>query len=285
MTGERLVYADAHCHTNPVTGMGARRIARKFRSVGGWFIALVGLPPYHYGIEPVGPESYAKAFDIVIREASVLREEGLETRVLLGFHPAEVDYLFKKGMGLDEIIGLAEKVLDHIVMLHRQGLVDGIGEVGRPHYGTAAPRHVASELIMLMAMERARDEDMIMHLHLEQGGLVTVESIRRLSELVGLGRDHVFLHHVGAAEGVHAEKQGFWHTIPAKQRVMRRLLSSRPRYALIESDFIDDPRRPGVSSYPWDIAARIEELLGENIVSEDYVWELMVDHVRKAYRL
>ncbi len=282
---EKLRYSDAHCHTNPVTGMGARRIARRFRERGGWFIALVSLPPYHYGLDADGFEDYVKGFDIVLREARVLREEGLETMVLLGFHPAEVDYHYKRGRSLEEILSLAERVLDYIVELHRRGLVDGIGEVGRPHYGTAAPRHVAAELIMMLAMERARDEDMIMHLHLEQGGSITVSSIEKIAGLIGVRRGNVFLHHVGAAEGLAAEEKGFWHTVPAKQRVTEKLLPRRPRYALMESDFIDDPRRPGVSAYPWNIADRVDELLGKGLIDEEYAWRIMVDHVEKAYRL
>ena len=57
------------------------------------------------------------------------------------------------------------------------------------------------------------------------------------------------------------------------------------RRVLVESDFIDDPRRPGVSSYPWDIPLRINELINEGVIEESYVEKIMTDYVRKAYLL
>lgn len=43
--------ADGHTHSNPVKGLGMEKIAPKFREEGGWFVAIVGLSPWHYGLE------------------------------------------------------------------------------------------------------------------------------------------------------------------------------------------------------------------------------------------
>ncbi len=281
----RILYSDAHCHSNPVDGLGAGRIAEKFREVGGWFIALVSLPPYHYGFTSSSIESYEKSLKLLVNEASRIREKGLKTRVLAGFHPAEIDEYFRRGLSLEEILELADKVFRLIVKYHREGLIDGIGEVGRQHYSTAPPRLVASELVMLKAFEYARDHDMIMHLHLEQGGYVTVESIRQLTEYKRISRDKVFLHHVSPSEAYWAERLSFYYTLPAKYKTLKKTLSSKPGRALIESDFIDDPRRPGVSSYPWDIPVRIKQLLDEEVIDEEYVYKVMVDNIVEAYHV
>jgi len=279
------VFADAHCHSNPVSGLGAEKIAEKFKSVGGWFIALVSLPPYHYGFNEASIDAYRKTLELLVREVNVLRRNGLKAVLLAGFHPAEVDEYFKRGMELREVVGLAEKVFDLIVGYHKQGLIDGIGEVGRQHYSTAPPRLVASELILLKAMVIARDYDMFMHLHLEQGGWVTVESINKLSKMLGLRKDRIFLHHVSINEYRWGEKEGFWYTLPAKYKTLKNSLKDKPDKALVESDFIDDPRRPGVSSYPWDIAERITTLLKEGVIDEEYLAKIMVDNIVKAYHV
>ncbi len=279
----KLLYSDAHCHSNPVEGLGARRIARRFKKVGGWFIALVGLPPYHYGFSELTIDSYRKALDLVIREANTLRDEGIRTSVFFGFHPAEVDHFFKVGWELERIISFAEEVFKLVTRYHSEGLIDGLGEVGRQHYSTAPARLVASEIILMKAMEVAKDNNLFMHLHLEQGGYVTVESIDRLIKCIGVSREKIFLHHASYNEAVYAEERGFWYTIPAKRRIYEKVLRKTPVHVLTESDFIDDPRRPGVSSYPWDIPARLSELVAAGIVDEEYVYKIEVDNIVRAY--
>ena len=281
-----MKYADAHCHSNPIEGLGAREIAKRFKKHGGWFIALVSLPPYHYGYTEPSIESYRKMIELLLSEAKNVREEGLEVRVLAGFHPAEADEYFRRGVPLEKIYELAVRVFELITSYHEKGLIDGIGEVGRQHYSTAPQRLVLSELIMIKAFEYAKDHDMIVHLHLEQGGWTTVRSIEELIKLSGISKDKVFLHHVDYETSKWAETLGFWYTIPAKQRMLRKTLSEKHRRrVLVESDFIDDPRRPGVSSYPWDIPRRINELINEGVIEESYAEKIMVDYVRKAYLL
>ncbi len=277
------MYADAHCHTNPVKGLGAKRVARKFRDVGGWFIALIGLPPYHYGIEDAGLEAHLRAYRIVVEEARRVRETGLETCVLVGFHPAEVDELFRRGWSLRDVVELGYRLVDEIARMHKEGLVDGIGEVGRQHYSTAPTRIVASELVMLYALEVARDYGMIVHLHLEQGGFSTVESIKKYLDLLGVDYRIPFLHHVGVEEALWAERHGLWYTIPTKKRTVSSVLKNKPLHVLVESDFIDDPRRPGVSAYPWDIPRVLEEVVSDGVVNVGYLYKVMVDNIVKAY--
>lgn len=280
----KLLFADGHCHSNPVIGMGAKTIARRFRRVGGWFMALVSLPPYHYGFNGGSLDDYIKAFNIVINEAEKAREEGLEVRVFLGFHPAEVDEYFKRGKSVEEIIDLANKVLNLVIELHKRGLVDGIGEVGRQHYSTAPSRLVVSEIIMVNALELARDNNMLVHLHLEQGGYATVESIAKITGFIGISKSKIFLHHSSIAESLWADKHGFWHTVPGKYKTLKRVFEEKIVDKMIpESDFIDDPRRPGVSSYPWDIAYNQNKLLEEHVVDEEVLYKVNVDNVVKAY--
>ncbi len=279
----KLLFSDAHCHSNPVKGLGARIIAKKFRSSGGWFIALVSLPPYHYGIEGFSIDSYMKAYELVIREAKIIREEGLKTKVIVGFHPAEVDEYFRRGWSLEDIISHAQKIIDKITELHKRGLVDGIGEVGRQHYSTAPARFITSELIMWYALEVARDHDMIVHLHLEQGGYSTVKSIKKYLVDHNIPGNKVLLHHATYNEAYWAEKENLWYSIPAKKKLLEKVLEQKPLHVLTESDFIDDPRRPGVSSYPWNITVLLKELLNKGIVDEEYVYKIEVDNIVNFY--
>lgn len=274
-----MLYADAHCHVNPVKGLGAEKIAKKFREHDGWFIALISLPPYHYGFSMGSIEAYEKTIELLINEKKKIRENGLKTALFIGFHPAEVDEYVHRGKSLEDIIVLAEKVFDLIIKYYKRGEVNGIGEIGRQHYSTSPSRYVASELIMLKGLEIAHDYDLPVHLHLEQGGYVSVSHIEFLVKKMGFSFDKILFHHVDRVTGDWCEKLGFWHTIPAKLRDLEYGLSRNRVKILVESDFIDDPRRPGVSSYPWNISLNIEKLINTGIIDEEYVYKIMVDHV------
>jgi len=280
-----ILYADAHLHTNPVKGLGGEVIATKFREIGGWFVALVALPPYHYGLSGGRIEDYEKVVQILITEKQKFVEKGVKVKTFMGFHPAEVDEYVRRGLKLADVISLAEKVLEMITKHCVKGLLDGIGEVGRQHYSTTPARLIASELILLKALTLARDHDLPIHLHLEQGGLVTVKSMERLTEMTGLKRERCLFHHVDYDTGYWCEKSGLWHSIPAKFSDLRKALNERREYALVESDYIDDLRRPGVSSYPWDIASNINRLLREGVIDEAYVHKIMIDNIVKYYRV
>ncbi|RLG81659.1 MAG: hydrolase TatD [Thermoprotei archaeon] len=278
-----MLYADAHCHSNPVRGLGARTIAKKFKNVGGWFIALVSLPPYYYGFTKHAIEAYEKTLEVMASEKKKVAETGVKVKLLAGFHPAEVDEYIRRGLKPEEVLELADNVFKLIVKLHKEGLVDGIGEVGRQHYSTATPRLVLSELIMIKALEVAKDYDLPIHLHLEQGGRVTVESVKTISRLTGLNTKLILLHHASSETSYWSSKYGLWHTVVAKKNLIRITLGKKHDKLMVESDYIDDPRRPGVASYPWDIAFTINELVESGAVSEEEVYRTMVDRVTTYY--
>jgi TatD-related deoxyribonuclease len=74
-------------------------------------------------------------------------------------------------------------------------------------------------------------------------------------------------------------------TIPGKLPVLAEAFKRfEPSYT-IESDFIDDPKRPGVSSYPWQIIENQRKLLDEGLISEEYLYKLNVDNIAKAYNV
>lgn len=285
MVRVNALFSDSHCHTNPVYGVGARNIAKMFKKNNGWFIALVSLPPHHYGFSKPYIESYVKVIELMVREAEVVREEGLETRVLVGFHPAEVDEYVRRGVEAVEVFELATKVLELIGKYHDLGVVDGIGEVGRQHYKADPLNIVLSELIMVKALEVARDKDMVVQIHCEQAGVVTAKSMEFFVEKTGLPRSSLAVHHVDYNTGLELEVRKIWYTVPIKSRDLVKALKEDRRWMLVESDYIDDPKRPGVSAYPWEISLRLNELVSKGVVDEDAVEKITVDNVSKFFKL
>ncbi len=282
-----LLFADAHLHANPVNGLGAREIARRFKKKNGWFMALVALSPWHYGLgRRRGFEAYKEAIGIHLSECRAAREEGMVVSCFAGFHPADVDKLASTGMGLEEVMVVGERVIEYVANLCREGVLDGIGEVGRQHYKTMPIHTSIAEYIMLLALQYAKDYDCLVHLHLENHGRATVEVTYRFLKVIGTSSRNVFFHHSSIKVVQAAIEKGFRATLPGKKQLLeaaRRELSG-PVY-VVESDFIDDPRRPCVSECPWNIVDYYGELLAKGVITEEYLYRINVDNIASFYRV
>ncbi|BES81350.1 TatD family hydrolase [Pyrodictium abyssi] len=282
----KLVFGDAHAHSSPL-GMGAAAVAKRFAEKGGWFMALVMLPPWHYGLDArPGFEMYMKAIDIHLRECRRAREAGLRVACLAGFHPAEVDKLISAGLSPEDVLSLGLRVVEYVGEMCRQGLLDGIGEVGRQHYKTMPERVAIASTIMTRALEYARDNDCIVHLHLENAGPATVDTTAKLVELVSVPKSRILFHHASARVASHAAASGYWATVAGKKELMRRVFEKiGVKHIMIESDYIDDPKRPCVSSCPWEIIDRQVELMRSGVVDEETLYRINVDNIVEFYRV
>lgn len=285
----KLVYADAHLHSNPVRGLGAVEISRRFRARGGWFAALVALSPWHYNIsvrgDPLG--AYVKSIEIHALECKKAREEGLRVSCFAGFHPADVDHLIDSGMQPHRVLELGEKVLEHIARFCREGVLQGIGEVGRQHFKTSPERVAIAQEILTRAMEYAKDLNCPIHMHLENAGEATVATIDRLAARVGVEKRLLLFHHSKPNVAAAAVQRGYYATIPGKEQLLRYYFGNKMPLVnvMIESDYIDDPKRPCVSSCPWEVIEREERLLREGIVDEEKLYKVNIDNVVRFYRV
>jgi len=273
-------------HANSVEGLGARRVIEKFREAGGWFAALVSLPPWHYGLMPRSIEEYKRAIEHHLRECRDARSvNGIRIACFAGFHPAEVDKLVSIGMKPEEALDLGLRVIELLVELCKKGVIDGIGEVGRQHYKTMPERVAIASTIMIRAFEASRDYGCPIHLHLENAGAATVNTVDYLVKLVGAEPSNILFHHASVRVAGLATSRGYAATVPGKKEQLRAALGNIGPVFIPESDYIDDPRRPCVSSCPWEIVERQLELLKEGAVTEEQLMRINVDNVVRFYRV
>lgn len=278
--------ADSHAHVNPVKGLGAREVAKRFKSSGGWFIALVSLPPTAYGLEGSSVEVYVKAALIHSNECKEAREAGLKVYCLAGFHPAEVDKLIdRNGLKPLEVLELGLKVLEELSKLVDKGEIDGIGEVGRQHYKTSSERVLVANMILEKAMEISRDKDIIVHMHLEQAGEATVELVDVMARRLNARMERLVFHHAEPRVAVEAGRRGYPASIPGIPKLLEHVLENiEPTYT-VESDYLDDPKRPGAVIYPWDMASHITKIAAKSKSVEERIYKINVDNIAKTYNV
>ncbi len=277
-----MIFADAHTHSNPIKGKGMKAIAPKFKEVGGWYMSVVGLSPWHYSLEPT-LEGYERSLELVLKEKKVVEENGLKSKAFFGFHPADVDKLMGlEGMTPDKVLEFGMNVMDLVEKRVKSGELDGIGEVGRQHYKTMPTHIVIANMIMDRALEIAKDYDIPIHLHLEQGGVVTALDIKKRIERLGLDWKKVIIHHARGKSLEAAVKEGLRATVPGVLGSLERAVKLEPKY-MVESDHIDDPKRPGVVIYPWEMVKNQLVLLERGLVDEEYLTRINVDNVVETF--
>ncbi len=278
--------ADSHAHVNPMRGLGAGEVARRFKNAGGWFIALVSLPPTAYGIEGSSVEAYVKVALIHARECRKAREEGLKVYCLAGFHPAEVDKLVERnGLKPLEVLELGFKVLEELSKLVDRGEIDGIGEVGRQHYKTLSERVLVANMILEKAIEISRDKDIVIHMHLEQAGEATVELVDVIVRRLNARREKLVFHHAEPKVAVEATRRGYQATIPGIPKLLEYVLENLEPTYTIESDYLDDPKRPGAVIYPWDMANHITRIATKSKSVEEKIYKINLDNIVKTYNI
>jgi TatD-related deoxyribonuclease len=283
-----IVFADGHLHVNPVRGLGASEVARRFARAGGWFAAVVSLPPWHYGIDPVeeGLKAYDKLLEHHLLECKRFREAGVKTACIAGFHPAEVDRLISMGMPPEKVLDLGTNVVRMLYKACREGKLDGIGEVGRQHYKTAPERLAVALVVALEAVELAIEAGCVVHLHLESYGALTADTtdylIRKvLHGTVALKR--VVFHHASVKLAARAVELGYSATVPGFAKALEQAFKAiGPRF-VPESDYIDDTKRGCTVLCPWELVQNELHLLEQGVVGEDELLKVNVDEVVRVY--
>ncbi len=279
----KLLYADGHLHTNPIKGLGAEKVLNRFKERGGWFAVLVSLGPHHYGFEE-NYDGFIKSIEILINECKIARDLGIQSICMAGIHPADIDRLISRDIHKGkEVFEFIIKVVDYIAKLVREGIINGFGEFGRPHYKSSPESFALNMMITRYVLNIAKDLDAYIHLHLETAGFITVRDIHEIIMMIGIDRARVFLHHLDISTAIEAQNMGMTFTLPGKYVLLREAVKRIQPVYIVESDFIDDPRRPGVSSYPWEIIDNQERLINEGIVDEEYIARINIDNVVKLY--
>jgi len=280
-----ILIADGHAHVSTL-GIGPAKLAKKFKESGGWFIVLVSLPPHYYGLDDT-TENLVRAAKIHAELCSRVRGEGMSVACIGGVHPATVDRIIKTASGdpmkaLDKVLQAVESIIKMVA----NGVIDGLGEFGRPHYKTLPASFVANELVLLRVLEASKDMDVPLHLHLEEAGTLTVHMIDKLAKVLGAGGlSKVIFHHSSIAIAKEALKRGYSATLTGRKQIIDKMKPAGVIVpgAMLESDYIDDPKRPGLVMYPWEISENVKKAIEEGVIDEDDAYVLGVGSVKRIY--
>jgi TatD-related deoxyribonuclease len=255
---------DDHLHLDPDNGRGLDAV-RDFRRLGGTHLLVVNKPSWHLGVEADTGDDFRAVFDRTL-EIVADADDLLPGRAwpVLGVHPGLISRLVdERGFAPDEARDLMRAGLDVAAAYVRDGRALAL-KSGRPHYDTADAVWDASNAVLRHALALGADADCAVQLHTEASEDLT--EIAEWAEERGLPARKVVKHYAGPTLA------GPTPSVMCRKEWLREAAESGAPF-LMETDFVDDPDRPGAVMGPKTVPRRVRTLLEDGYV----------DAVRRAH--
>ncbi len=241
---------DNHLHLHP-DGQGVAA-AETFAQLGGTHLLVVNRPSWHFVDRVDEPAAFSTAFEATI-ELVEGASDVLPGRAwaILGVHPALISRLVdERGMAPDVAQSLMAEGLDRAAERVAEGRALGL-KSGRPHYDVDDAVWAASNAQIRHAFDLAADLDCAVQLHAETTD--DMRDVARWADDAGLDPSRVVKHY---AEGPVA---GVTPSVIARTEAVDRAATELDRFFL-ETDFLDDPDRPGAVLGPKTVPRRSRRL-------------------------
>ena len=241
-----------------------------FSSSGGTGIMLVHKPSFSHSL-PVDLEGYRGAYSDTISMAEEVRKEfGLGVGVVLGPHPVAWEKQIPE-LGIEasselhlEAVSLALEYID-------SGHAHCLGEVGRPHYPVEEEIWERANDLLLEILSMASSSGTSVQLHVEEKNERTYSELNKLCMSSGISSERAIRHF--APPNVSADfTHGLSATVNMGKGSIETIVETAREAASpwgMETDFLDDNRRPGAVLGPKTVPKRTQQLCS-SLLSEGW---------------
>lgn len=273
----KIPVTDNHMHID-LRARGLEAV-KDFKNSGGTHIILVTKPSWSLGIIVKKPEDYLKVFDETIEIASKIRELGVGAFPVLGVHPAEISKLTEY-MELQKATEIMKTGLELASGYVEKGLAVGI-KSGRPHYPVSSEVWAASNEIMEYAFSLGKEQDCAVQLHTESVGEPELQDITERARKTGIKMYKVVKHYSPPMVKT-CEELGLFPGVISVKGAIEHALEEGTRF-MMETDYIDDPDRPGAVLGPKTIPRRTITLI--ETYGEEPFWIIHKENPEKVYEI
>jgi TatD-related deoxyribonuclease len=250
---------------------------KQFKSLGGTHVFLVSLLSTSYNVKPVRGDDFRQIFDFHI-ETVKKANEIVKAYAIIGVHPAEITIIGKR-LGFERAAEIMKHALDIAGKYVEEGKAVAI-KSGRPHY--VVPSHVwrLSNEVLMHAFEVAKDIGCAIQLHTESFTVKGMNEIRAIADRVGLKANRIVKHFSPPAVKEFIEIGMFPSVIASGDNVIAA--AGQSSRFVVETDYIDDRKKPGSVLGPKTVPRKIKELLNAGF-DEDVVYKICVENPKKIY--
>tara|TARA_B100001109_G_scaffold139766_1_gene113663 strand:- start:1177 stop:2061 length:885 start_codon:yes stop_codon:yes gene_type:complete len=263
--------------------------AKDFKNAGGTSVVLVHCPDF--SAPPTTKLGHRESYQNTISMAeSVRKEVGLGVRVVLGPHPAAFAHQFINwvkedgNQGREKAVQNYQDSIDEAIKFYHEGKAHAIGEVGRPHWEVSDEIWDLSNELLLDTMKLAANEGFALQLHVEGELESTYADMAALADKAGLAKDRLVRHY--SPPNVKSEiTQGLTPSVLIGKGALETLMDTAESSShgfLLETDYMDDIRRPGAVLGPKTVPKRTHQLVTAGI-DEELMWKAHVDLPNRLY--
>ena len=263
---------DNHMHLDPDAARGMDAVD-DFVQLGGTHLLVVNKPSWHLGVESTDPEDFWSVFETTIDIVADATER-LPGRAwpILGVHPGLISRLIEdRGCSPAEARDCMQGVLDIAAEYVESG--DALAlKSGRPHYEVDDAVWAASNAVMKHAFELGADLDCVVQLHTEAS-----EDLTEIADWAadrGLNPLHVVKHYAGG------RLAGPTPSVMCNKDWLATAAESGAPF-LMETDYVDDPDRPGAVMGPKTVPRRVRWLREEGY--DDAIETAHVETPKQVY--
>ena len=251
---------DTHLHLDlEARGISA---AQDFSNAGGTHICLVHKPSFPsrlpQSIEQVD-QAYRKTLDL----AAMVRERiEIDVRVILGPHPVVWEKQIHT-LGMERSSQLHLDSVELALNYCAEGKAVALGEVGRPHYQVTEEIWSAANTQLETVMRMASQAGFPIQLHVEDNGVETNAELAEICDRSGLSRKNA-VHHYASADVSQSFTHGLSSSVSMGKGSIFDLMNTFDKCAstwTMETDYLDDPNRPGAVLGPKTVPKRTQQLV------------------------
>jgi len=253
---------------------------KDFKKAGGTHFVLCQLPMLDLVIKN---KSYKLCYTETLEMAEEIRKN-VDIGVFVTVGPYPVDFLkLSEKFGRESAIETMKKGMDEAARLCEEKKCIAIGEIGRPHFPVDKQIVLDSNEVLLYGMEKAKDVDVPVILHTESTTPDDCKEFVDMGKKAGLRADKIVKHYSPPLI-LESENYGLMPSVLASRKNIISAIGKGTRF-MMETDYIDDPRRPGAVLGPKTIPKRTKELLYNELLTEKQVYEIHQKNPEQTYHI
>lgn len=272
-----LPIIDDHAHLCP---WGKRfEAVRQFKNAGGTHLIISHMP---YESKPIlRKEDWKDEYQITIDLAKEAEQRtGVRCFCVIGPYPVDLIALAERH-GLEKGFRLMVAGVEAAVELIKEEQAIGLGEVGRPHFEVPENILTKSNEIIRLCFERARDLGCAVVIHSEQVDESNLGWLSKLGQDVGLKPQRIVKHFCGKLKRDWLTGGVSLSVLASRENVLSAI--DQKRDFMMETDYLDDPTRPGAVLSLATVPRRTKQLFEEGILDEKLWRKIHIDMPMQSY--
>ena len=228
-------------------------------------------------------KSYKSCYNETLKMAEEIRAI-LDIGIFVTVGPYPVDYIkLSEKLGRVTTIEIMKKGIDEAAKLCEEKKCIAIGEIGRPHFLVNDQVITDSNEIIFYGMQRAKDVNVPVVLHTESTTPESCQEFALIGKKAGL-RTEKIVKHFAPPLILKNENFGLMPSVLASEKNILAAIKKGTRF-MMETDYIDDPQRPGAVLGPKTVPKRTLDLIRRGILTEKEAFAIHKTNPEKTYNI